>query len=994
MRACLVLSLCLCTVSLCLADPAKAAIRKDLNVPAEDLSPALQQVATTYELQVLYPTQVAKDLKTHGAVGSLTSDEALTNVLSGTGLSYKYLDANTVTIVPLAASQAATAAGSDQTKQGQTSGQDGSKEGDKSSSSFRVAQVDQGQASSPSTVEKQNEAVKKTSVQLEEVVVTGSRIPVKANQGPQDVKIYTRENIEQSGQTTVGDFINTLPSVSAAVTESGFQTAFGSTTVNLRGLPFGATLVLINGRRVESSGTQTSNDFFDLNNLPLAAVDRIEVVADGSSAIYGSDAIAGVVNIILKRNFDGFEATAKYAGASGTHESDFSLAWGKQWDRGSVSVIGSYQDRSELIAFDRALTANNDYTAFGGPDHRFETCSPGDVFSATGAPLPGLGSATYAAVPAGFTGTPSIQEFQPTAGTLNKCSLEAWRPLIPAGNRGGVLVEGSYEITPWAEVFTELMYSHIDQESLFSPPFLFGQPGFQSFTVAASNPYNPFGTTVGISGLLTTLPRTGQVTDGSFQRELVGVRGTIPESKWHWEVSGWYSGDYTDEPQPLEITNTTALQAALNSPNPSTALNPFIDGPLGSQAQLNSFFSNMLTTYSSRTQAADAFLHGPLLNLPAGAAELVIGGEYDRASQSSQVVVPFAPKVAFDRSSYAFFSELKVPILANHDKPDAPNILAVTAAGRFDHYSDFGSTTNPQLGLEWRPVETLLIRGTYATGFKAPPLPDLYSPATTFPAGITDPKTGQFYLVNTISGGYPYLRPETSHSKTAGIVYTSDSIPNLRVSATYWNISEDQAIEALQPQFVVDNESLFPGRVIRDPSGMITLINATFANLGTLDVSGVDYQLNYSIDSNLGRWTPSVSATQTVHYVAALTAGVPATDRLSIASDDGVWAPRWKGTMALDWSLGPSKVHIDARYTSKYQDYDSPTNIIGNFWLFDTNIRYEIGRCRCVFLEIGGVNVFNRLPQYSNYGSSFLGYDPTQADIRGRFLYAQVGMKL
>jgi outer membrane cobalamin receptor len=127
---------------------------------------------------------------------------------------------------------------------------------------------------------------------------------------------------------------------------------------------------LINGRRVESAGIAGAQgiEFFDLNNLPLSAVERFEVVPEGSSAVYGSDAIAGVVNIVLRRNFNGLEANVKYGGASGTHETDGSLAWGQRWDRGSVSVIGSFQDRSELTGSARSITSNQDYTRFGGLD--------------------------------------------------------------------------------------------------------------------------------------------------------------------------------------------------------------------------------------------------------------------------------------------------------------------------------------------------------------------------------------------------------------------------------------------------------------------------------------------------------------------------------------------------------------------------------------------------------------------------------------------------
>jgi len=218
-----------------------------------------------------------------------------------------------------------------------------------------VAQVGQGQASGAATVEKQDEQAKRKPIQLEEVVVTGSRIPTHVNEGAQEVKIYTREKIEQSGRSTVADFLNTLPAASVSITESsiGTQPNYGVTTVQLHGLPVGTTLVLINGRRLETSGSSQAGTaaFFDLNNIPLAAVDRVEVVSEGSSAIYGSDAIAGVVNIILKRNFDGFETNLKYGGASGTDETNASLAWGRRYFYSGVLGLEIMQRYGEGAVF-------------------------------------------------------------------------------------------------------------------------------------------------------------------------------------------------------------------------------------------------------------------------------------------------------------------------------------------------------------------------------------------------------------------------------------------------------------------------------------------------------------------------------------------------------------------------------------------------------------------------------------------------------------------
>ena len=1012
MRLGLVASLlCLCTVSLCLADPAKAAIRKDLNVPPESLSPALQQVATTYELQVLYPTQVAKDLKTHGAVGFFTPDDALKAVLSGTGLSYKYLDANTVTVFATAAPAGATSA-ADQDQTNNT--QDNSKEaGKKSSQDFLLAQATPGQTSSNVSVDKQDEQTskKKKAEVLQEVIVTGSRIPTAAGGGAQDVKIYTKEKIDQSGQTTMADFLNTLPEVSVAINENGLQTAFGSTTVQLHGLPVGTTLVLINGRRVEPSGVQTSygSQFFDLNNIPLAVVDRVEVLSEGSSAIYGSDAIAGVVNIVLNKHIDGFSASEKYGWASGTDDATTTAAWGDQWERASFSVVGTFQTRSELEGFERSITANNNYTPFGGIDARSFECHPGNVFTIDGSNLPGVG-APFAAVPTGYTGTPTQGEFSGTAGTLNKCSNEGYYSFIPRTNRESILGQGNYQLTGGVELFTEILFSHVQEYQQTPPPGLFALPAFSyaQYTVAPSNPYNPFGETVGISDLLSSLGRGGLFLDTDFFRPLVGARGDL-RGGWKWEVAAWESQDWsyvTDHNYP----NSAAIQTALDSSVPATALNPFTAGAQGSQQLLQSLVYNEEEKYLSRTAAANGFIRGPLLQLPSGNIDLVVGGEYSRDTLYGDLInSPFDPpntQSTFHRNSYGVFGEARVPIVGNQSGNG--DTLALTLAGRYDSYSDFGNKITPQYGAEWRPITSLLFRASYGKAFKAPSLYDLYTPVISFPTQVGDPQRGgSFDNIIETYGGNAHLHPETGQSRTFGLAYSNNELGGLQLSITHWAIDESDSIQALAPQTIVDNESLFPSNVIRasscqgGPPCPIVQVNDTFVNFGAIDVRGLDYQLKFKFQTPLGELSPILSATQTYRYQASLVPGSPPTDRTSIAYDDGNFAPRWKGTSSVGWKLGAYVGSVTGRYVGKYQDYDS-TRIIGNQWFCDANVRIAIGDAlsasnpwlRRSFFSLGAVNLFNRLPQYSNFNGGTAGFSPAEADIRGRFLYAQISVGL
>jgi len=422
-------------------------------------------------------------VRTRGAVGEYTADEALTQILSGTGLTYRYLDEKTVTIVPVASTKT------------QVEGQGGStssdQEGKKSSSEgFRLAQVDQGQPSSPTTVEKPEEQTsKRKPIQLEEVVVTGSRIPLTAKEGAQDVKTYTRQQIEQSGQTNVAYFLNTLPEVSVSVTENNpFITGGATTTVQLRGLPIGTTLVLLNGRRVGDDRADT-RVWRRLRSQYHPACRRRAYRGNSSRFIgglrFGCDRWRREYHTEEEVQWFGSQCQIqRCVRRTEPVGRRFCLGFGigikVHSPSSAASKIAMHSPGAHVRTQPMPITKR-----FGGPDRRSTTCNPGTVFSANGQPLPGLGTATFAAVPAGFTGQPTIQEFQATAGTRNLCNPNnAGGNIINESHRAGVFVQGNYDLTSSVNLFTELLYSHTKIDLTSAAPRLFSS----QFTVSSSNP--------------------------------------------------------------------------------------------------------------------------------------------------------------------------------------------------------------------------------------------------------------------------------------------------------------------------------------------------------------------------------------------------------------------------------------------------------------------------------------------------------------------------
>jgi iron complex outermembrane receptor protein len=1006
-------ALCLSVVGLAASPTVDASIRKPTNIPAQELETALRALEKDRNLQVIFVSEDVRDVRTQGAVGELTSDEALKKLLTGTGLTFRYLDEKTVTIVPVSSSLSSDTSGTSPSAPN-TQPPPVTEEPKVPSDRFRMAQVDQGTSSASSSVKKKSDQeAKKKGDELQEVVVTGSRIPTVAGNEVQPVRSYTREDIENSGQTTMGEFLNTLPDVSIFTNSSAIA---GKQTVQLHGLPVGTTLTLLDGRRLET-------DFygsFNLSNIPLAAVERIEILPVGASAVYGADALAGAVNTILRKDFNGFEANATWEHASGVNDPSASLAWGKSWERGSISLIGSYQERGELLGTQREPTSLTSLPAnLPAPvvsaiaDYN---CAPGNVYSVDGSNLPGL-SSPYAAIPAGITGTPTIGQFATTAGKQNLCNANRYLDITPQSQREGALLSAHYLLAESVDLFTEVLFSHQHLQNQTGPQIVVSQSS--GGTVAANNPYNPFGQEVNVS---FAYPGPGTVEDESTSliQPLIGVRGSFL-SNWHYEVTAYLSRDqlYDVGASP----DTQLISNALSSSNPATALNPFASGAPGTP-QLLSSLTNPAVDISSRTfndriVSGQGILRGPVLQLPAGALKAVIGGEYSQAKQdttyggSSASAAPYL----LQRNTYAVFSEARIPLLAGGAPAQGDERLALTLAGRYDHSNDYGGKGTWQSGLLWHASETLSFRGGYGLSYQAPQLNQISGPTSVFPLslGVPDPFRGNqliSYPVTFVFGPNRNLKPETGDSLTLGLQYSSQALPGLHTSLTWYDLRISNYIgpENLEP--LVANPNLFPGAVVRAPAtpqdqqqgflGVITQLNYGDYNFGDLRVAGFDADVSYAIETRAGQFTPSVAIANVYRWQSAILPGTPAIDAVSQATLFGVgWSPRWKGTAALAWKKGPLSMNLAGRYIGRYLDYQDfvpNTNEIGNTWIFDFNARYEVGQALAStnpwlarsYVAIGAVNLLNKTPPFS-YSPSW--YDFQEYDLRGRYLHLNVGVR-
>lgn len=985
---------------------ASARIRFDL--PVQPLADSLTTVGKLANLNVYFDPGLVDGLEAPALNAELSWEDALGRLLEGTRLQVLHVDESTVRITADPGGERKPGTYHPAPTVGPSVSPYLTDISPDATLSSEQSEVDRSGSTAEDRSGKDHEHTK----ELEEIVVTGSHLPPWAGQGAQ-VQIYGQQEISDSGRTTLTEFLNSIPSVAVASTDNGLQngSTYGQTSVQLHGLPTGTTLILIDGRRVQSSGLSAAPgqlNAFDLNSIPLSAVERVEVVAEGSSAIYGSDAIAGVVNVILKKNVDGIAADVKYGrAAGGADEADVNVVAGRKSERGGVTVAAGFQRRSPLLGDERPVTAT--YTPPPAANYTISLCNPGNVFSLNGGPLPGAPDGqTFAAISPSAMGNPRRNGFQGTYGKLNSCSIVGEYDVVPPAQRFGATLAGHYHLSDSLEVFGQALGSHYKANIAQGPTYLYADASpFVEFTVPAANPYNPFGTSVGVGLAIAGVPGLAIDSSSTFGYALGGFRGKLSQA-WNWETTIWAARDMT-RTLVLRGFDSPSVEAALSSSDPATALNPFVAGPPASATVLNELTAGRLQAnnrYIGQLIGVDASTRADLLDIPSGTLKAVFGVEAVRESISSSysgyftTVLSGVTDANDSRKTLSAYAEMRVPVL-RAAQAGGPDKLTLIVAGREDHYYDFGGQFTPQYGVEFRPMDSILLRATYARAFRAPSLIELYSPVNSYTAVIHDPLQDANYRVNDATeGGNLHLHPETGSSKSIGFLYSDQVASRFHFGATWWEIHEANSVQSFDAQTVIDNSELFPNAVVRDASGHITQIDTQFANFGRISVRGIDYQLSSRVANALGEFSPTLNISQTLSYKTQLVPGAPELQRAGNAYDDGNWAPKWKATASLAWRGGRFRGHLAARYVGRYRDYDAMDFIAGQT-LVDASLTVDMAQWMPAehteggqpSVTIGAVNLLDRQPQTSNYGFGYFGYDPTQSDVRGRFVYLQIGFR-
>lgn len=846
---------------------------------------------------------------------------------------------------------------------------------------------------------------------LPAVVITGSMIPtVDANQSVSPILVLDAKQIEKAGVGTVSEVLLKIPQNNSGTFNEGFlggnSFSKGSSSVSLRGLGPNATLILLNGRRLAGYGfaQNITDSFVDLNSIPLAAVERIEVLKDGASALYGSDAIAGVINIILKKEFSGVEVSARLGNTTekDATEQTYSATWGIVTEKGSALIIADFFHRNGLFYRDRDYSVSANQTANGGLDLRSTAGNPGVIIV--------HGIRYRVPLNPAVPGMPTIAEIQAGPGN-NLYDFNPWISSIGETTRYGVTSQFDYKIYERVTAFLEASFRRINYRVDAAPTPVFGD--LDGFTVGANNPYNPYGTNVAFRYRLTEAGSRINKGETDAIRVLPGLKFDLGND-WTIDTALLWSESRTLE-NGYNFISASALQDALDSSDPATALNVFGVGEgVNDPAIIDSLKVQTFRAGNSTLMSPDIKINGPLpVDWGAGPLGIAFGGEYrketlsdlaDSFSEQGLIVSSGGTSGRGDRDAYAGYAELAIPVLGNDLSFPGVKELSLQVAGRFDSYSDFGDTINPKVGARWKVLDQLVLRGTYAEGFRAPSLVELFSGTSTSFDYLADPARGDTTLQYRVErGGNPDLDAETSKSWTAGFV--AEPIKHLTVYADWFNIVQNGKILDTDPQQILDNEALFPGRVIRNPPsaddiaagipGTIVKVISGYANIAKREVEGLDLGVRYVIPTDsFGEFSLDANASWLYKFDETPEPGDPV---IEYAGTYGV--PEWRGSASLDWDYKNIHFGFTANYIGEYDQYFMwSSTYVSDLWTYDLQASYSFQDTRSSLLNdtriaVGVLNLLDEDPPFSDNNNDNGGFDTSIHDPRGRFVYVQITKK-
>lgn len=879
---------------------------------------------------------------------------------------------------------------------------------------------------------------------LQRVEVTGSAVRRTDAEAALSVQVLTKEDISRTGVTSTEQLLQTVSALSSAggtqSSEGAGTSTYGNATISLRGLEDTRTLVLVNGRRLASFA---DGGAVNVNVIPLSAIERVEVLKDGASSIYGSDAMAGVVNFILVRSFDGVEVgftAGSPTTAGGGQNGKVSITAGVGGDENSAFkgvVTATFEKDRALFGRERSYAK----TSLNAPYYVGTATGSGNI---EGGVIPGaypndrINTPAFGAAPGTGYGNPNavsgtcaaINMFD--AGLTNKgapyCQYDSAGPvnLVPDRELANFSGNFAFKLSDAAELFADAIYSRSTVVQTYQPSPLrrsfattnnrIANEGIDpSLIIYPSNPHYPTAHLtkyapglVGLPVAVTARPEDfggRQSTDVATQSRVVaGVKGIVAGQDYEValmsnvsKLEGKYTGGYFSIGDYNKIIN-----------DPSNNWNPWAPGgkqagALATKLKAAEYVGPSLDG-TSKNAGFDAKLAGELFNMPAGPAQYAVGFQ---SREDSLVRVPAekpgtgdisgAGGAAFaidkSRTMNGVFAELNIPVVKS---------LEANVSARTDRYSDFGTANTYKVSGRWQPMPEVLVRSSYNTGFRAPTLTELYQPVILGSTEqFNDPATGQTDLqVNGFDGGNPNLKPERSNARSVGLVLSP--VKNFSIGFDWFNIQITDIIQTPSAQLVVSKfrsgDPAFKGLVILNGNDVDTVYTVT-SNLGTADVVGMDIFAAYRANIGPGRLDIGMNGTLMNKFDQSSPSGdiskkvgtiVEPDGTPVLGADTGGVILKWKHTLAATWTQGDFATTFTQNFSDSYRVgndlNDNPVYVAAQS-IYDLNVAYK--GIKKATLMLGVKNVFDTQPgtfvpvsnQFQN------GYDVSQYNPRGRYVY-------
>ncbi len=867
-----------------------------------------------------------------------------------------------------------------------------------------------------------------SAVTMPKVEITGSAIRRIESETALPVQVITREEIDKAGVTTASELLARVAANTGGLTDGasinvgGDQRGFNS--ANLRGIGTSSTLVLLNGRRMANFASPGDDTGVDLNNIPAAAIQRVEVLLDGASALYGTDAIGGVINFITRKDFQGMELNVygnkTQEGGAGKRTASLSVGHGDLGRDGyNVFAVVDLQRTGALNTSQRKFI-DDLHIAERLPHLLSGYTSPANIrltgaqrdylqeqgFTINGKPI------TNRTINLSLPGcAPPANLYLPNGtGGIDACTYNYMgdTELYPKSDKANLLSRGVLQLNSDNQLFAEVALSrskthYVGSSARVTAAINYKRiPGLAKYDLsseAASADDDVVGDVTLRMRVNEAGRRTSELTSES-QRVVLGLTGSA--NGWDYDVGLNHSvNTIKDKDTHGYVLYDKLLQGVYDG-----LINPFGPSSAAGVALLDSIQVNDDVRHARGVMDSIDFKVSHALGaLGGGDAALAVGGEvrHERTDFTPSALLmsdninndaaPEGGRATSDkRSVQAIYGELLLPFTKQ---------LEAQISARYDHYQVVGGAASPKVGLSYTPTKTMLFRASAGRGFRAPSMSDLFRP-TVYSSTATLPDPVYCATVdnnfadcadnwNTRRYSNAQLKPEHSRQYSLGMVL--EPVKNATLSLDYWNIKRTDLISELGDDVILGNLAKYGDLVHRDEDGLIDYIELRKENRGAQIASGLDLTIDYrGVQTAVGRFGGHLSGTYVMQSKIQNSVGDAYLSNLGRFVTDGV-VQRWRHTITFDWDKGPFSASLSNTYSSGYVDQNSAINIddgsvvaanrVKAYSLWDMSGSWQVSKA--LKLRAGVQNLLDTAPPYSNQAFFFIsGYDPTYTDPRGR----------